>query len=167
MTTHGKVSVIHNLQHTAPCRLSFKDELTFLRWMSQNRQTGRQFLIYTTLALHEFSLRSYTQLVIGTQHTRTRTMCMTYCKGTETENHCKLLCLYCSLAARFPWGCGNWLVQSLLSTRYSFSASSVQCLPEGPRCYAKNIAEQSHTAHHGLQFHFPKCPLLLLKMMNI
>lgn len=104
------------------------------------------------------------------RHTHTHTMQLTYSKGTETENHCKLLCLYCSPAARLPWGCSNWLVQSLLSTRCSFSASSVRCLPEGPRCHTKDIGrkvkthqwtklcccnEYCHTARDGSRFNNP------------
>lgn len=62
-----------------------------------------------------------------------------YSKGTETENHCLLLCLYCKSAAGLPRGCSNLVVQSVFSTRFSFSASSVRCLPEGPSRHIKDI----------------------------
>lgn len=119
MTTHAKISqpVIHNLQHTARCRLSFKDEYTFLIWMSYtatNRPAA--FNMHNTCSAHVQSIKLYTARHRNTTHTNN----VRDCKGTETENHWKWLCLHCSLAARFPWGCGNWLVQSRLSTRYSF-----------------------------------------------
>lgn len=94
----------------------------------------------STRPAHTFFHKPYTP-----SHSHTRTMRLSYSKGTETENHCLLLCLYCSQPARLPWGCSNWLVQSLLSTRYSFSTSSVRCLPEGPSCHTKDIGRNVKT----------------------
>lgn len=90
------------------------------------------------LLFHTTYTRHLTSIHLPTP-THTHRMRLSYSKGTETENHCLLLCLYCSQAARLPWGCSNWLVQSLLSTRYSFSAPSVRCLPEGLSRHTKDI----------------------------